>query len=746
MQAILGTEAGSELVWTAPDPVDPDVRHLYFGLGHFCTYRADDIKARNILVGMTGAAGVKRQAVAEAFGVNRCLVPRYARAIREEGSDGIVRDRRGRPGKITPQIEAYVRGEFRKLYRKSRRNFTPKLIGKVKAEYGVELCRDLIRRIIRPVRAEMDGGPSPVPDRGKGRKPSVPSSCLPVKVVESGGNGQALMRRLEAGFYSRYAGGLLLNVFVAKLTEGVFEGGRSGYKSLCLMVMEMVQFDAVNLERVKRLHRGEFGLLVGRSESPTLMTLRRQLSEAARSTDAEGVVLELAANYIKHLSAESSTFYVDDHFDPYWGKGEVLQGFSHVYDRPMEGMEHCFVHDAAGNPLFFGLRDEYHSFNEVLPYVGARLKRLVGPRQGLLMVFDRGGYDRKVFRKLGAMGISYAVWVKGDRSRYKELGLEYEVEEFGFRRNVPGKPRRVHIGMAELECEAGEKGEPVRKIVMMRRATRRLAKKQPYLYSAFVTNDEQRTKRELAEAMIYRWRQECDFKMQTEEFGLNQITTYAMKGYREGAHKEIREFSAQEAANKEAANPALKPLRRRKRQIKAQIAKIDEQLGRRAFSGEELDLRTVSEVALKRGMAKLLRERKKLVSALQEVVGEMEAVPSKVKKLDLLKEQEVMRFDFRKKLLMDTVKVAARNARRMALGTLDRHYSNYRDQVDFLRRLIHAGGDVKLNGDGRVTVALTRMNTAAENRVAQAFLDEINGLGPKLLGGAPLPVTFRLKG
>jgi len=131
----------------------------------------------------------------------------------------------------------------------------------------------------------------------------------------------------------------------------------------------------------------------------------------------------------------------------------------------------------------------------------------------------------------------------------------------------------------------------------------------------------------------------------------------------------------------------------------------------------------------------LLRDRKKRVAELERVVKEMAAMPKKVKKLDLLEAQEVMRFDFRKKLLMDTIKVAARNARRMALGVLDRHYRNYRDQVDFLRRLIYAGGDVKLNGDGRVTVALTRMNTAAENQVAQAFLDEINRLEPTLLGG-----------
>ncbi len=510
------------------------------------------------------------------------------------------------------------------------------------------------------------------------------------------------------------------------------------------MVMQMVQFDAVNVERVKRLHRQEFGLLVGRSESPTVKTMRRQLDEAAGIAKGDELALGLASNYVEHLLPESSTFYVDDHFDPYWGKAEVLQGFSHVYDRPMEGMEHCFVHDAAGNPLFFGLRDEYHRFNEVLPYVGERLKRLVGDRDGLLMVFDRGGYDRKVFKKLGGMGLKYAVWAKGDKSNYRELGLDYDVEEFEFRRNKPDKPRRAHIGMAELKCVAGETGEPVRKIVIMRKATRRLSKSREYLYSAFVTNDDRRTKRELVEAMIYRWRQECDFKMQAAEFGLNQITTYAMKAYSKGAHKDIEEFEEEDVVRKEVDNPALKPLRRRKRRIQAEIARIDEQLGKRAFSGEELDLRTVSEVALNRGNARLLRERKRLMVDLERVRKEMDGMPRKVKKLDLLRAQEMKRFDFRKKLLMGTLKVAARNARRMALELLEPHYKNYRDQVDFLRRLIRAGGEVKLNGEGRVTVSLTGMNTTAENRVAQEFLDEINKLNPTLPGRGDLPLRFWL--
>ena len=95
------------------------------------------------------------------------------------------------------------------------------------------------------------------------------------------------------------------------------------------------------------------------------------------------------------------------------------------------------------------------------------------------------------------------------------------------------------------------------------------------MYSAFVTNDGEAPKREWVEAMILRWRQECDFKMQKTEFGLDQISTYRTKGYGEGAHEEIEERSQSEVEAKEVDNPELKPWRRSKQQIKTQIAKID---------------------------------------------------------------------------------------------------------------------------------------------------------------------------
>jgi hypothetical protein len=522
------------------------------------------------------------------------------------------------------------------------------------------------------------------------------------------------------------------------------EGERYDLRTFALMVMQMVHFDTVNLERVKKLYRREFGVLIGKDKSPTLGTMRRKLGELVQRVDTDRAMMGLARNYIDKLAPESRTFYIDDHFDPYWGKQEVLMGFSHVYDRAMEGTEHCFVHDSTGNPLFFRLRDCFHSFNQVLPYIAAELKALVGGEDRISLVFDRGGYDSKVFNRLGLMHINYSVWVKGDKTDYDSLNLEYNEEEFLFKGNSPDKPRRVMMGIAETSFEKGGRGGPTRKIVLRRNAGRRLRKKQKYMYSAFVTNGTEKGKGELTEDMILRWRQECDFKSETGEFGIDQITTYLMKGYREGAAEDIQDMPREEVEGRQVKNPELKPLQRRKRQIKTEIAKIDEELGRQTFSEYEADTRTVAEVSLKPGNAKLLRERKKLVTELAEVEKARKGLPKEVAMLDLLKERSIMRFDFRKKLLMNTLKVAARNVRRMALGVLDRHYSNYRDQVDFLRRLIRSGGHMKLRRDGTIVVTLSAMNMEWENRVANAFLNDVNSLKPVLLGGNPIPLEFRL--
>ena len=263
------------------------------------------------------------------------------------------------------------------------------------------------------------------------------------------------------------------------------------------------------------------------------------------------------------------------------------------------------------------------------------------------------------------------------------------------------------------------------------------------MYSSLVTNDMARPASCVVEAIIYRWRQECDFKVEVEEFGIDQITSYSMEDYRADIFKESS-LAPELSCERTMANPGLNPLRRRKKKIKNEIAKIDESLGRWAFATAARKDRTIAQAAeLKRNQSSL-RRRGELTLELEQVEGEIALLPKRINRLEYLVSKKFKVFDFRKKLIVDTLKVCSRNVRKMALEVLDHHYHNYRDQLDFLKRIITAGGQVRLSEKGTVIVCVTPFNTKSENEVLAGFLREINSMGPHMFGTGPYPIKFKV--
>ena len=699
MQGILGTQRGNEIIATFANKEDPQVRDVYFGMVHFTSYREDDQEAKKILVGFLGNAGVRKGAVSEAFDTNRCLVSRYSKRMREEGMASLLEDNRGRPSKVTDGIEVYVQKEYEQLKKKKRRNIRPKIKEKVKEKFGIEISRELIRQITIPMREK--GNLPEEPERKL--LPLLPSSGLPAKIDE-GTNGKKLLKRMEAGFYSRYAGGLLLNVFVVRLTEGILEGYRDkdvayDLRTFMVMIIQMVQFDIVNIERVKRINRREFGLLAGVDTAPRMITMRRKLDSAVKvldpslkgiskvyplGLDIENVSINLAQNYLRHLSLGTDVFYVDDHLDTYSGKGKVLKGFSHVYDRMMEGLQHSFVHDRWGNPICFELRDNFNNFKEFLLVMVKKIKELYRGRRKPTFVFDRAGYDKKVFGQFNKeLGAYYIVWTKDDKTDYEKEALEFDEVKYYFRRNVPDKPKVVIMGIAEVTREGKQ-----RRLVIRRKAARRIKEKKEYMYSSLVTNDMKRPKEEIVEHLIYRWRQECDFKVEADEFGIDQITSYMMEDYTKDIFADDKLLSVEHRQEKMMQNPMLNPLRYRKAKIKREIARIDERIGRWTFSQTKKRERTIAETSQLKLNKIALGKREDLKKQLEEIEKKIDSLPKDINRLEYLMNGKFKTFNLSKKLIMDTLKVCGRNVRKMALEVFDHHYKNYRDQVDFLRRII----------------------------------------------------------
>ncbi len=750
LQGITGTQRGNELIATFENPRDPEVRDIYFGMQHFTSYRNDDKQAIKILSAFLGNTDVHKLTIADALEINRCLVTRYSQQMLEGGISSLLEDDRGRPGKITDAISEYVKRQYRRYRKKSKKNFREKIRNEVKERFDVKISRELIRQITQDIRNKEKADHKVRREDERGEE-SKALEVVNYPVENNKKNIMRLMLKLQSGFYSRYAGGMILNVFIEKLIVGVFEGYEDSellydLKAFMIMVIQMVVYDVINLERVKRVIRGEFGILIGVETAPSLRTMRRKINEAVEKLDIEKISTRLAINYLDNLNYGTDIFYIDDHLEVYWGKVKVLQGFSNIFDRMMEGIEHTFVHNRWGDPICFELRDNYNNFREYIPMMVKRVQKMYKLKKRLTFVFDRFGYDQKLFEKFNKeLKANYIVWVKGDKTDYSKESIEFDEVIYKFKWNVPGKERKVKIGIAVVEVK--KKGiRKKRKIVLRRKAERRIKGIKKYMYSSLITNDLTKPKEEIVEHLIYRWREECDFKIEVNEFGIDEITSYMMKPYDENIFNEESELSSSMREEKEMENPRLKPLRYRKGQLKKEILKIDGQLGKWVFTKTKKKERTIEEVSQLKRNSKLLSRREELAAQLEEIVKKMSLMPKQVNRLENLIERNFKIFDFRKKLVMDTLKVCARNVRKMALEVFDKYYKNYRDQLDFLRRIFRNGGYISINSKGEVTVDIAPFNTESENEITINFLNEINAMNPCLFGANALPVTFRVAG
>jgi len=130
---------------------------------------------------------------------------------------------------------------------------------------------------------------------------------------------------LEQGAYNAYAGGLLFAPLLARydflptlsrvITIPTHEGYRLEELGLTLFYFDVFGFGS--LEDFKRAYPEEFGVLLGRAQSPSLFTRRRFLHQVRKLGQGEGLIDEFALAYLKSGLAEWGVMSMDGHFLPY---------------------------------------------------------------------------------------------------------------------------------------------------------------------------------------------------------------------------------------------------------------------------------------------------------------------------------------------------------------------------------------------------------------------------------------------
>ena len=412
----------------------------------YMSWEAGDEGTRRLAIAQLYENGLGTQEqLAEAFGVHVNSVRKYAAGFWERGFRGLVSEQRGPRGnwKITPTLRARIlmialRDHILKIEGIQRR---------LKEDWRVAVSAPSIREVLEEnglieelgdgvdyenVQAELfkaDGirGQLSLPLEEGCDEPVV--SALQKRGVESGTkrcperdqdrrNYSATQRmylgQWERGDYNAYAGGLLFSPLLRKYeylqsTRSVynvesFEGYSLDEFSLTLFHYDL--FGLRSMEDFKRVYAEEFGVLLGRMQSPSIFTLRRFLHKIRAFEKSEELIDVFGRTYLKHGFAKWGVMYIDGHFMPYYGGCPINKGWHGVRQVPMKGSYNFLAVDEEFHPWLFLIRSSAEDLLQKIPELIEKAQRLrdaagVGGKDKMLIVlFDREGYSAELFRQL----------------------------------------------------------------------------------------------------------------------------------------------------------------------------------------------------------------------------------------------------------------------------------------------------------------------------------------------------------
>lgn len=129
---------------------------------------------------------------------------------------------------------------------------------------------------------------------------------------------------IERGGYNGYAGGLLFNVLLKKynyipmmrrIIDNKIEYDYD-LEDMCLTLFHYDLFGFNSIRKYGYAYYEEFGILIGKSNSPSRFTLQRFLKEVKAEKKGEALMEEFAREYLRVGLIKWGEIYIDGHFQP----------------------------------------------------------------------------------------------------------------------------------------------------------------------------------------------------------------------------------------------------------------------------------------------------------------------------------------------------------------------------------------------------------------------------------------------
>jgi len=510
---------------------------------------------------------------------------------------------------------------------------------------------------------------------------------------------------------TRYAGALMLyaslsrldlwNIF-RKLGAETGPTRQFGWAETLALIIFCFTLRFRSIEDFKNGRRRDLGVLIGKQQGPTVLSLRSKIKALAESTDPVAVSQELFRRYLDLEPVWEGLYYVDGHFCPYYGSQPTPRGWDAKRRLAVPGHTDMYVHDAKGRALFFFSQPLNDSLARAIPAAVEQIRRAHG-RAPFTLVFDRGGYSGEAFRFLDDQGIGFITYLKGRKAQRRYPGKQFRPAWFFF------EGRRHTYRVFEKKTRVNKAGA-IRTIIFIGNEAHQV----PVL-----TNLARSAKAaKVIHCLRLRWRQENDFKYLRDHFAIDQIIQYG---------------ADQETGDRLIANPRRKALRDQIRELTKEVEILEGALGRAVNDNQERRRSTVRGVKI--AHASLRRQIAGKRQALTRLENRLQRTPTRISAAAAGKTRSLLRED--RRLLVNTLKIAACNAEKDLVRRFNEAYQQPKDAFSVFRALLHLPGTVSSRQPDQLDVQLHRPDSDKVACALETLLSSINRDSPRMLGDGP---------
>ncbi len=477
---------------------------------------------------------------------------------------------------------------------------------------------------------------------------------------------------------------------VARKVYGGIGPAFYGLRTTMLTLLLMALLRIKRPEWLKERDPATLGRILGLDRAPEMKTLRRKLTRLASYHQAERFGAELARLRVEQRGKTMGFLYVDGHVRVYHGKRKIPKAHAARRRLAMPATTDYWINDQAGDPLFVVTAEANAGLVKMLPEVLGEVRKLVGDRR-VTIVFDRGGWSPKLFRKMIKDGFDILTYRKGKSRRISE-------KRFVTRRaKLDGRWVNYQLHDQAVRFLKGR--------LRLRQVTRLLDDGHQ---TRVLTSRWDRRDIEIAYRMFERWRQENFFKYMREEYLLDALVDYQIEP---------------DDPTRTVPNPKRRVLDKEIRSARTELARLEQAYGQAAVENTEAQRPTMR--GFKIAHAKIGKKLRTEKQRLDKLLAKRRALPRRVEVRDT-SEGAVIKLATERKHLTNVVKMVAYQAESDLLAWLGPHYARAEQEG---RTLIHelftASADIQIAGD-QLRVTLAPLSAPHRTLAVQTLCESLN--------------------